>query len=273
MRGVIGAALALGAMLAASGSAATTTEVTTPGKFFAPEHADVLVGTTVTWRNTDRQTHTVTEDEDGFDSGHLRPGSSFSLTFEKSGSFTFHCTIHRFMRGSLGVFEVVLRGPRETVRAGKRVRLEGVAPAGATAVVLEQVRPARGAVGRATPRADGAFAFSLRVPEPRSFVARAGGAASPALRVRVAPSVRIAAGDGVVAISARPARPGTVVVLQRYDRERFDFVPVVRGRLDGSSRASLSYAPEGREHLRAVVTGRAGWSDGVSRVVVVAPRF
>ena len=75
-----------------------------PGKLYAPSRLDVLVGTTVTWQNVDRSTHTVTEDDDAFDSGHIRPGESFSMEFPKSGTFRFYCTIHRFMRGELSVF-------------------------------------------------------------------------------------------------------------------------------------------------------------------------
>ena len=60
-----------------------------PGKFYAPEHLDVLVGTTVTWRNGDRSTHTVTEDDDVFDSGFIRPGQSFSRIFDRAGHIAF----------------------------------------------------------------------------------------------------------------------------------------------------------------------------------------
>ena len=98
---------------------------------------DVLVGTTVTWRNTDRSTHTVTEDDDVFDSGHIRPGGEFAQAFTKTGRFEFHCTIHRFMRGAVSVFDVVLRGPQDPLPAGRRAALEGVAPAGVEEVVLE----------------------------------------------------------------------------------------------------------------------------------------
>ena len=164
-------------------------------------------------------------------------------------------------------------GPRSLLPAGRRARLEGVAPAGVTEVVLERVSPGpREVVARATPGTDGAFGFTVRAPEPRGYRVRAGSASSPTVRVRVTPHVQIARrGDGLV-VSARPARAGSRVAIQMYERERFAFVTVARGRLDASSRAAIRYVPERRAHVRAVVRGSQGWSDGFSRPVVVLPR-
>lgn len=259
-------------IVVAGGAAASSAEVTMPGKFYAPAHLDVLVATTVTWKNVDRSTHTVTDDGDAFDSGHLSPGQSFSLSFDKPGTYEFHCTIHRFMTGSVSVFEVVLRGPVDPLPAGRRARLAGIAPAGATEVVLEQLTPAPiRVVARARPRPDGAFAFAVRAPEPRRYRVRAGTSRSPVVRVRVEPRVsadRVAAG---IAVHALPSRAGSRVVVQVYDRDRFDWVTVARGRLDSRSRTTVAYQPSAREHVRAVVRGRAGWSDGASRPLVVSP--
>lgn len=262
------------ATLAATAGSATTqvAEVTMPGKLFAPRDLDVLVGTTVTWRNADATTHTVTEDEDEFDSGFVRPGGMFSTKFSEQGTFVYHCTIHRFMQGAVYVFRIVLRGPAEPLPAGKRTRLEGIAPAGTTEVVLERVSPGpRVIVGRATPGLDGVFSFGVRAPEPRSYRVRTASASSPVVRVRAAPRVAIARRGSAIAVSARPARAGSRVALQVYDRERFDFVTVARGRLDASSRATIPYVPEDRAHVRAVVRGSQGWSDGFSRPLLVRP--
>lgn len=254
----------------APGAAATTAEVTMPGRLFAPRQLDVLVGTVVTWRNTDHSTHTVTEDDDAFDSGHIRPGGEFTMTFTKTGAFRFHCTIHRFMRGSVSVFDVVLRGPDEPLPAGRRAVLEGIAPEGVTQVVLERVLPGPAqSIARAMPASDGSFRFVVRAPEPRRYRVHADAAKSPLVRVRVAPRVAIASRPGAIGVHALPSRPGAPVVLQRYDRELFAFVTVARGRLDASSRALVAHRPQGKEYLRAVVRGTAGWSDGVSRSIVV----
>ena len=91
------------------------------------------------------------------------------------------------------------------------------------------------------------------------------------MRVRVAPRVSIVRRGNGIDVYAHPARAGSRVALQVYDRERFDFVTVARGRLNASSRVTIPYAPEGRAHVRAVVRGRQGWSDGFSRAIVVRP--
>jgi plastocyanin len=267
---VLGAAVIVGTAVSAT---AQTAEVTMPAKLFAPRDLDVLVGTTVMWRNADQTTHTVSEDEDEFDSGFVRPGGSFSQRFSEQGTFVYHCTIHRFMQGAVHVFQVVLNGPDDPVPAGKRTRLDGVAPPGAGEVVLERVSPRPvEVVGRATPGLEGAFSFGVRVPEPRSYRVRAGSASSPVVRVSVTPHVSIAIRGAMIAVYARPTRAGSRVAIQMYERERFAFVTVARGRLDASSRAAIRYVPERRAHVRAVVRGSQGWSDGFSRPRVVLPR-
>jgi hypothetical protein len=56
--------------------------------------------------------------------------------------------------------------------------------------------------------------------------------------------------------------------VQAYERELFAFVTVARGRLGASSSAVIPYAPRDPTYVRAVVLGRGGWSDGVSRPIV-----
>jgi hypothetical protein len=70
---------------------------------FVPQAATINPGTTVTWTNNDSVTHTVTSDSGIFNSGSLAPGQSFSFTFPSAGTFTYHCTIHPYMTGSIVV--------------------------------------------------------------------------------------------------------------------------------------------------------------------------
>jgi plastocyanin len=54
----------------------------------------VVMGTTVTWTNNDTLPHTVTADDNSFDSGTIQPGQSYSHTFGTAGSYTYFCSIH-----------------------------------------------------------------------------------------------------------------------------------------------------------------------------------
>lgn len=267
------AVLVVAGIVTAAGSTAPVADVTIPAKLYVPRDLVVIAGTTVTWRNSDRSTHTVTEEDDAFDSGHIRPGGTFTATFVKPGAFEYHCTIHKFMRGAVHVFDVVLRGPPEPLRAGRRAQLDGVAPAGATDVALVRVTPGPAEiVGRAKPGPDGAFAFHVRAPEPRSYRVRAGRASSPLVAVRVAPRVHVSQAPRAISVRTVPARPGSWVALQEYEPELFTFVTVARGRLDTTSRTTIEYAPRGPQHVRVIVRGKDGWSDGVSRAILVRPR-
>jgi plastocyanin len=78
--------------------------VSIAGLAFNPPGLNVKTGTKVTWTNNDNVTHTVTSDNGGFtSSGNLGPGSSYSVTFTTAGSFSYHCTIHPTMKGTINV--------------------------------------------------------------------------------------------------------------------------------------------------------------------------
>jgi plastocyanin len=73
---------------------------------FSPSQITVAKGGTVTWTNNDNTTHTVIDDLSnvgGPSSGDIAPGSSYSFTFAKTGSFQYHCSIHPSMRGTIVV--------------------------------------------------------------------------------------------------------------------------------------------------------------------------
>jgi plastocyanin len=70
---------------------------------FAPDTRSVKVGDPVKWTNQDGATHTVTADDGAFDSGNLAGGKSFSFTFDKAGSYAYHCNIHQRMTGTVTV--------------------------------------------------------------------------------------------------------------------------------------------------------------------------
>lgn len=70
---------------------------------FSPKTITVKKGTTVTWTNDDSVSHTATSDDGSFDTGMLAKGESGSVTFDKTGTFNYHCTPHPNMKGTIVV--------------------------------------------------------------------------------------------------------------------------------------------------------------------------
>lgn len=69
--------------------------------FGAPISAKV--GATITVKNTDTTAHTVTADDNSFDTGHIEPGKTATIKVSKAGTIKFHCDIHNYMTGSIQV--------------------------------------------------------------------------------------------------------------------------------------------------------------------------
>lgn len=75
---------------------------------FKPDRLEVKVGTRVVWTNQDDVTHTVTsgvpERPSGLFDGRLEgKGSTFSMTFDRPGTYPYFCARHEHMRGEVVV--------------------------------------------------------------------------------------------------------------------------------------------------------------------------
>jgi len=70
---------------------------------FSPSAIKVVIGinSTVVWINDDSVPHTVTADDGSFSSGNLNPGDSYSFTFTSPGTYTYHCSYHSWMKGTV----------------------------------------------------------------------------------------------------------------------------------------------------------------------------
>ncbi|MCA9388250.1 cupredoxin domain-containing protein [Candidatus Berkelbacteria bacterium] len=72
---------------------------------FQPNKLVVKVGTVVGVANQDKVAHSITADDGSFDTGLIDKGKSGSLTLDQAGTFTFHCTPHPFMTGTITVVD------------------------------------------------------------------------------------------------------------------------------------------------------------------------
>jgi plastocyanin len=68
---------------------------------FSPASLEVAVGDTVTFENEGAIAHTVTGDD--FDSGSLAPGDTFTFKASEKGTFSYVCTFHPGMQGTIEV--------------------------------------------------------------------------------------------------------------------------------------------------------------------------
>ena len=84
-------------------SAPAEVEVKIAGFAFDPASVTVKVGTTVKWINQDSAAHTVTADDGSWNSGSLAKGQSFSQVFTQAGTYTYQCTVHPSMKGTVVV--------------------------------------------------------------------------------------------------------------------------------------------------------------------------
>jgi len=109
-------------------------ELNTPAEvWYDPPQLYATVGDTITWYNDDKEGHTVTSGEGSgrfgwmsdnfgtpngiFDSGRFMPGESWSYKFEKSGTFSYYCTIHPWMEGVLIIEKEIPDYPHDATGA------------------------------------------------------------------------------------------------------------------------------------------------------------
>ena len=75
---------------------------------YSPDTITIVIGVnnTVVWVNDDNMPHTVTATNKLFDSGNMNPGDTFSYTFTSPGTYTYGCSYHPWMKGT-----VIVEGP------------------------------------------------------------------------------------------------------------------------------------------------------------------
>ena len=82
-------------------------------KGFVPARVEINVGHKVVFQNATQTDHTVTskpsaeseqdKDKTGFDSGIIKPSTSWEYTFQKEGTYTYYCKEDKSMTGTIVV--------------------------------------------------------------------------------------------------------------------------------------------------------------------------
>ena len=107
-------ALAATGMAVAGAVQDTTVQITDKG--YVPARVEITVGQKVVFQNTTQKDHTVTsklpaevaeqdkdKDKADFDSGVIKPGTSWEHTFTKEGTYVYYCKEEKSMTGTVVV--------------------------------------------------------------------------------------------------------------------------------------------------------------------------
>jgi plastocyanin len=244
-----------------------------------PQRLDVVMGDTVTWTNDSVRTHTVTADNGSFDSGRLVPSATFRRMFDALGETPYHCILHPFIRGVVGVYTLLLAAPEQAAAPNRSFPLSGhAALPGGTTVAIQADRGAGFAdVATTTVAEDGTFVARVVPAATATYRAVAGPAVSPPVGLTVLDrriSLQAHRGRHGIVIRTRvtPPSPGGHVVLQLFLHDHFGWWPVQGGRLDRSSTAHFALRLGRRVAARVLLTLPDGATQlAVSRTVRLGP--
>jgi plastocyanin len=92
---------------APSGDAVRSAKVEIEDFAYYPDPVTIEEGGKVIWQNEDSAPHTATADDGSFDTGTLEQGKRGSETFKEAGTYSYICSIHPDMHGTV---EVVAAG-------------------------------------------------------------------------------------------------------------------------------------------------------------------
>ena len=87
----------------ASTSTASQNSVAIQNYAFNPSTLTIQKGANVTWTNYDSVQHHVVSDSSAFSSPLLNKGDTYTHQFNNTGSFSYICSIHPYMKGTIVV--------------------------------------------------------------------------------------------------------------------------------------------------------------------------
>jgi plastocyanin len=96
-----------GNVTAPSGDAVRSAEVEIEDFSYRPDPVTIEEGGKVIWKNRDAAPHTATASDGSFDTGTIEEDKLKSETFKEPGTYTYVCSIHPQMHGTV---EVVAAG-------------------------------------------------------------------------------------------------------------------------------------------------------------------
>jgi plastocyanin len=221
------AALAVALVPAATAVATKTLAVSITNSAFVPKNVSVSVGDTVMWTNKGTQNQRVACAKCPFTSPILKPGSTYSYTFNTAGKFAITDPLHTKIKGSVlvvaGPKSVTLTAAPMTVRFNHTTTLSGsISPArsGQNVVISAEAcgETAFSRLVATTTGTGGTFSVSTTATLNTLYRAKSGTAISSPAPVHVRPVIRlkkVASHKYSVRVKAARAFDGKHVLFQK----------------------------------------------------------
>ncbi len=268
--------------VAPAASAATTKAVSIKRSSFSPATVSITAGDTIRWKNDDTRDHQVVSTTGTFASPVLRPGRTYSFTFEVAGTYKYRDALVPTSTGTIKVAglppavtlatslpqitygtRVTLSGAINVKRAGENVQLNYLPYGQGSEVVLATVITA----------VDGSFTFNVTPKILTTYRAVWKTASSLPVQTAVAPSISFGRLNGFVTrVYAGRSLARKQVQLQRLSSFG-QWVTIKRVSLDLNSRARFEAPtlPIGQSRLRIAMSvnqAGAGYLAAFSREIV-----
>ena len=104
-RSLLAAIFVAGALVSASlaHSAPASTRITIIDYAFEPAEQAITTGDSITWQNDGQEPHNVVDAGGAWESPALDSGKTYTFLFTTPGIYTYYCTIHSDMSGTITV--------------------------------------------------------------------------------------------------------------------------------------------------------------------------
>jgi plastocyanin len=287
MRSVVIAAVAVLALAisGASQSASTTTKaVAIKAGGFSPIAVTISTTDAVKWTNRDTKDHQVVANNGSFASAVIKPGKSYTHTFNTAGTFRYHDALHPALTG-----RVIVKGPPPAITIGtatpiidygQSTHISGAisnGKAGETVTVWAQpfgtVSPVQ--IATLLTGTNGVWDLVVKPSLLTTYQAHWKSTVSQQVGVQLRPAVVFSAFKryGSVKVKADRSLKGKKAYLQKFTKyhEWVKVRPVILG--NGSAKRFLLGLPGGHRYAVRIFMSLnqvgAGYLDGFSRTVVV----
>ena len=262
-------AFLVGTVVVAPAASAATKTVSIKRSSFSPAIVSITAGDTIRWRNDDTRDHQVVSTTGTFASPVLRPGRTYSFTFEVAGTYRYRDALVPTSTGTIRVAgappALTLATSLPQISFGTRVTLSGQInskKAGESVQLLHLPygQGSEAVLATLITGADGVFSFNVSPQILTTYRATWKTASSLPVQTAVAPSISFGRMNGwVTRVYAGRSMARKQVQLQRLSQFG-QWVTIKRVSLDLSSRARFrATLPLGLSRLRiALSVNQAG---------------